>query len=384
MQSCRLAQLSRPPSQWWRLFDAKRLNHKPTLLTPIGHHAHPTSIIPLHGSLELSKLSALGYGSLLFRSSSGALNNIPNRASNQSSRKDEKTTSDQDKDTDGEDDEKTKKRMKATMIMFMLSLPLTYLLVNSLNKESEKKIRALEAELRRRDSLGQQPTTAQLANTTSAPPAGAQPPRVLRDQKSFNVTWHEFVTLFLSKGLVEEIKGLRSGPQVYVKLKTPMFINGYQTDFVILNVPTNEIEAKLDRVQDELNIRAEDRVSVAIVQVSPLLKLFVSLVAVAGLVYGGRMLLAKVKSIPMNMFSQMTKANYTVVDPHLKSSVPKVSFKDIAGLHEAKVEIKEFVDYLSEPERYLKLGKSTQMSTIHQSNIDHLVSSEGFHSQKSL
>ncbi len=44
--------------------------------------------------------------------------------------------------------------------------------------------------------------------------------------------------------------------------------------------------------------------------------------------------------VQSNMISGMTKANFTVVDPHLKSGVPNVTFKDVAGLHEAKIEIK--------------------------------------------
>ncbi|CAF5220964.1 unnamed protein product, partial [Rotaria magnacalcarata] len=56
---------------------------------------------------------------------------------------------------------------------------------------------------------------------------------------------------------------------------------------------------------------------------------------------------------PMDM---MTKAKFTMVDPHIKVTIPKITFRDVAGMKEAKQEVMEFVEYMKSPQKFIDLG----------------------------
>uniref|UniRef100_A0A8C7R7D6 Mitochondrial inner membrane m-AAA protease component paraplegin n=1 Tax=Oncorhynchus mykiss TaxID=8022 RepID=A0A8C7R7D6_ONCMY len=178
-----------------------------------------------------------------------------------------------------------------------------------------------------------------------------------------NISWNDFVNEMLAKGEVSRVQVVPESDIVEIYLHPGAVIFGRPRLALMYRMQVANIdkfEEKLRAAEEELNIDAKDRIPVSYKRTgffgNALYALGMAAIGVAILWYIFRLAGMGGKEGGFSAFNQLKMAKFTIVNG---KSGKGVSFKDVAGMHEAKMEVKEFC-----PDRYLNLGAKVPKGSL--------------------
>jgi len=192
--------------------------------------------------------------------------------------------------------------------------------------------------------------------------AGADSPRK-------EISFQSFLWDLLFAGKVEKVEVVdRSIARVYLKpgaqvlgLAPPPNPNESWAPYYFTIGSIDTFEKKLEESQEDNGVNPDNFVPVVYNNnsegsvVAELLKSAPTLLVILALLWMVRGTLSNIPGVGGRNIFQVGKANPIVVKGGDKAG-KLVTFKDVAGLDEAKLEVIEFVDFLKNPKRYEKLG----------------------------
>ncbi|KAI8874849.1 ATP-dependent metallopeptidase Hfl [Backusella circina FSU 941] len=176
------------------------------------------------------------------------------------------------------------------------------------------------------------------------------------------LTWQAFRSQLLDKGLVDKLEVInRNRVRVYLRSESNSLGIPPGSVFFFTIGSADSFEHQLDEAQKELGIPSSERIPVAyrdVVSIGQTLLHFAPTLLIIGVIY------YMTKKGPGGQGSGIFGIGKSKAKMFNQEDKVKVTFKDVAGADEAKVEIMEFVKFLKHPAAYEKLGATIPKGCI--------------------
>ncbi|XP_026735371.1 AFG3-like protein 2 [Trichoplusia ni] len=169
------------------------------------------------------------------------------------------------------------------------------------------------------------------------------------------ISWRDFVNLYLSKGAVEKLEVINK-KWVRVRLQPGSALEGKVIWFAIGSV--DSFERNLENAQIERSVDPPNFIPVIYkteVEASSLTGMLPTLLIIGFLIYMMRRsadMMGRGGRRGGGLFGGVMESTAKLINP----TDIGVKFQDVAGCEEAKIEIMEFVNFLKNPQQYIDLG----------------------------